>query len=170
MSASTGGPRVLLGIVPIEVCSSNGSTIIVNALLDNGSSHTFCSEDLLRRLDVKGRKVQYCVSTLTASDAEAAAVEVDLDVRGLDVNPSVAPLKGVCREPETYCMKDGLLLLGGQTPPNEPTQWTPVILHWKGHVSSLIVLHCHYEQGHVDVEQTLAATDVNTESFEDTPQ
>jgi hypothetical protein len=113
----------------------------------------------------RAAKDQRAVGLLTPNELDAAARWVLIqeqaeafpgDLRRLKLGqPVLAASRLSDLNP---CMKDGLLLLDGRTPPNEPTQWTPVILPSKGHVTSLIVLHCHNKQGHVGVEQTLAAT------------
>ena len=56
INAQGGCARVLLGIVPVKVMGSDGRTFInTNALLDNGSSQSFCTEALLQCLGIKGK-------------------------------------------------------------------------------------------------------------------
>ena len=82
LTASSAG-RVLLGIVPVRVRGANGKDVVTNALLDNGSSQCFCSEELRRQLGIKGKEVQYTLSTLTAANVPSMAIEVTIDVQGM---------------------------------------------------------------------------------------
>ena len=55
---------VMLPIVPVKVrASSGGNFVKTNALLDPGSTTTFCSIDLLNELNITGRYVQLTTTT-----------------------------------------------------------------------------------------------------------
>jgi hypothetical protein len=98
MVSSTTCPQVLLGIVPVKV-RANGKMVETNALLDNGSSQSFCSEALLRQLGIQGRKLEYSLSTLTQEDAPATAEEVTLDIQGMAPGATAVMLERVWSVP-----------------------------------------------------------------------
>ena len=57
---------VMLSIVPVKVrASSGGNFVKTYALLDPGSTTTFCSIDLLNELNVTGRYVQLTTTTIS---------------------------------------------------------------------------------------------------------
>ena len=58
-------PRTAMAVIPVKIRSkSSNQTIITYAFLDNGSSATFCTESLTRKLGVDGTKVKIFLSTL----------------------------------------------------------------------------------------------------------
>ncbi len=55
----------ILSILPVQVKSSKGGKIIQTyAFLDPGSTATFCSENLMRKLNMNGRKTQISLRTM----------------------------------------------------------------------------------------------------------
>jgi hypothetical protein len=98
LTSSSAG-RVLLGIIPVRVRGANGKDVVTNALMDNGSSQSFCSEDLRRQLGIKGKEVKYTLSTLTAENVPATATEVELQVLGMTTTSPVQ-LNSVWSVPE----------------------------------------------------------------------
>ena len=57
---------VMLPIVPVKVRTSSGGNFVKTyALLDPGSTTTFCSIDLLSKLNVTGRYVQLTTATIS---------------------------------------------------------------------------------------------------------
>ena len=70
-----------LGIIPIRVQGKNGKVVQTNALLDNGSQQSFCSEKLLRKLGINRKRVKYNVTTLTSQNQQHSGFEVNLTVQ-----------------------------------------------------------------------------------------
>ena len=79
------GPRVSLPIVPVQV-RVKGSVHVVStcALLDSGSTNSFCSEELTELLGVKGRKEKFTLTTLGGADSVEEAEVVDLEVSNIN--------------------------------------------------------------------------------------
>ena len=50
------------------------------ALLDSGSTNTFCSEDLLREFQLKGEKTILSLTTLDKANSQTHAMVVSLEV------------------------------------------------------------------------------------------
>ena len=68
----TGAGNVLpiLPVVPVRVMTSDGKlTITTYALLDSGSTNTFCSKRLLNDLGIEGQKQKLCLTTLEKQDS-----------------------------------------------------------------------------------------------------
>ena len=73
-------------VIPVKILSkSSNQTIITYAVLDNGSSATFCTESLMKKLDVDSTNVKISLSTL---EKKNSAVDLiwDLVVSDLDEN------------------------------------------------------------------------------------
>ncbi len=87
-SACTGaGDNCVLAIVPVKIKSKKSDkTIEVYAFMDPGSSATFCTESLARRLNVQGRKVDMMLSTMNSKKRVESYVLTDLEVSGLEEN------------------------------------------------------------------------------------
>lgn len=72
--------KILLPIVPVKVKSSN-KVVETYALLDSGSTSSFCTKELLNQLSVTGQNIQICTTTLTHSkQIQNAQVVKDLTV------------------------------------------------------------------------------------------
>lgn len=85
-SIGAGSFRVALPIVQVTVSTTAGDKVITTgALLDSGSTNTFCSSRLTRELGVKGEKVQLSLTTLESRnsvvDTERVSLKVS-DVKG----------------------------------------------------------------------------------------
>ena len=75
-------PRTAMAVIPVKIRSkSSNQTIITYAFLDNGSSATFCTESLMRKLGVDGTKVKISLSTLEKknSPVDSYLILSDLD-------------------------------------------------------------------------------------------
>ncbi|XP_039509456.1 uncharacterized protein LOC120464180 [Pimephales promelas] len=60
-----GGDNCVLSIVPVKVKSNKGDRIVETyAFLDAGSTATFCTEELQRKLNLKGKPTQILLSTM----------------------------------------------------------------------------------------------------------
>lgn len=74
--------KVSLPVVGVMVRSVDGQNEIrTHALLDSGSTRSFCTEWLIRQLNIVGRKITLSLGTLV-EETESPAVEVDLLARG----------------------------------------------------------------------------------------
>lgn len=78
-------PAIGLPIVPVKV-KGQGRTkeILTYALLDSGSNTTFCTESLLKKLDLKGSKSTLSLTTLHRKDEETQCSLVSLEVSGIN--------------------------------------------------------------------------------------
>ena len=77
-------PESYLPCVNVKV---NGQ--LVSALLDSGSSNTFCDQKLARTLGLKGRDVNYSITTLTSSGKDICSSLVDFNVTSVDGKESL---------------------------------------------------------------------------------
>jgi predicted aspartyl protease len=60
-----GAARIALPITPVIVRGfDSGQRVRTQALLDTGSTNTFCTEDLLRQLNVQGQTATMSLTTL----------------------------------------------------------------------------------------------------------
>ncbi|KAL7880597.1 hypothetical protein SRHO_G00028510 [Serrasalmus rhombeus] len=86
LSAVTGagGSDCILSIVPVRIKSKkSNNTIETYAFMDSGSSATFCSERLMRRLGVIGKRTQVLLRTMGQEKPVSCFVLSDLEVCGL---------------------------------------------------------------------------------------
>ena len=73
------------------VWRANNRTVITHTFLDNGSSATFCTESLVKKLGVEGTKVKVSRSTLEKKNGRVESYLIrDLVVSGLDENDLVS--------------------------------------------------------------------------------
>ena len=89
------------------VWRANNRTVITHAFLDNGSSATFCTESLVRKLGVEGTKVKTSQSTLEKKNSRVESYLIrDLVVSDLDENDFVS-LPALYTRPEIpVCEED----------------------------------------------------------------
>ena len=79
--------RCVLSILPVKVKSAKGNHIIKTyAFLDPGSSATFCSEHLMRKLNITERKNNFLLSTMGQKTVVPAYSLTGLEVSNLDSN------------------------------------------------------------------------------------
>ncbi|XP_068734645.1 uncharacterized protein [Montipora capricornis] len=80
--------RTAMAVIPVKIrLKSSNQTIITYAFLDNGSSATFCTESLMRKLGVDGTKVKISLSTLEKKNSPVDSYLIrDLVVSDLDEN------------------------------------------------------------------------------------
>ena len=85
---------VMLPIVPVKVrASSGGNFVKTYALLDPGSTTTFCSIDLLNELKLTGRYVQLTTTTISnRSVATNAQLIQNLEVCDFNENEHVVAM------------------------------------------------------------------------------
>lgn len=74
-----------LSIVPVKVKSKKGHTIVETyAILDQGSSASFCTTSLMNRLDIPGRGTKILLRTIGQEKVVGSCIVSDLEVAGLD--------------------------------------------------------------------------------------
>ena len=75
-----------LTIVPVKVKGNGSSKVICTyAMLDTGSTASFCTKDILKRLGVSGLQCKMSLATVN-NEGQHECVMVDLDVMDLDEN------------------------------------------------------------------------------------
>ncbi len=76
-----------LPIVPVQSKAKKGSRIITTyAFLDQGSTALFCTENLMRRLNLTGTKVWILLQTMGQEKVVSSHVLSGLEMAGLNVN------------------------------------------------------------------------------------
>lgn len=86
-SGLTGAGRdnCALSIVPVCVKSKKGSKVVTNyAFLDSGSSASFCTENLMTKLNLSAKKVRILMRTINQDKSITCHVLKDLEVSGLN--------------------------------------------------------------------------------------
>lgn len=82
-----GRDRCFLSILPVQVKSIKGDRIIQTyAFLDPGSHATFCSEHLMRRLSLVGRRTQFLLQTMGWERIVPSYECAELEVSGLETD------------------------------------------------------------------------------------
>jgi hypothetical protein len=82
--SDTSNYRICLPIVPVVVRNARSRTEVVTyALLDTGSTNSFCSLEVAQQLGVKGSKETVSLTTLAAANVPFEANVVDLEVSEL---------------------------------------------------------------------------------------
>lgn len=78
-----GGMRIALPIVPVRVYAEGDAGFIDSyALLDPGSTSSFCTEDLKCRLNATGKRQTLSVSTLEKANSSMECMVISLQVEG----------------------------------------------------------------------------------------
>jgi hypothetical protein len=75
--------------MPVVTVNVNGH-YKVNAFLDNGSSSSFCSSDLVQALGLEGQSIHYCLSTMSKSGEPVSSQVVNFDVCSLNGSESLS--------------------------------------------------------------------------------
>ena len=79
--AGAGVNRVALPLVPVTAISPDGSrSLTTYALLDSGSTTTFCTKKLVESLRLDGKKGTLSLSTLERTGSSFETLQVSLDV------------------------------------------------------------------------------------------
>lgn len=82
-----GDDRCLLSILQVQVKSIKGDRVInTYAFLDPGSTATFCSEHLMQRLNISGRRTSFLLQTMGQERVVPAYSLSSLEVSGLGNN------------------------------------------------------------------------------------
>ena len=82
-----------MAILPVKVRRRGSEkAIAIYAFLDNGSSSTYCTEALMRQLNINGPKTKISLTALDKKDSLIDSFLVhDLEVTDLDENYIVKP-------------------------------------------------------------------------------
>ena len=88
MVSLDGRTKTAMAILPVKVRLKGGSTTVTTyAVLDSGSSFTFCIEALMEQLGVSGLKTKISLTTLEKSDNLVDSFLIqNLEVSDLDEN------------------------------------------------------------------------------------
>ena len=89
-----------LQIVPVKVKTSDGTWIKTNAFLDNGSNMSFCSQALINKIGIQGRKTSISLTTL---DNKGVLVEGELfalQIQDCNQGDFITELSSVICRPE----------------------------------------------------------------------
>ena len=81
-----GSSSTMMAIIPVIVRSPDGSrSVVTQAFLDLGSSASFCTDSLLKKLNAEGKSVNLKMLTATAGNQSVQCKEVNgLSISGLD--------------------------------------------------------------------------------------
>ena len=78
-------PVIGLAIVPVKVKAVGSDRIVETyAFLDDGSNTSFCSEDLMKRLNVKGKKTTLSLTTMEKTNSKTESSVVSLELSNLN--------------------------------------------------------------------------------------
>lgn len=87
-----GKDQCVLSILPVKVKSAKGNHVITTyAFLDPGSSATFCSEHLMRKLNITGKITTFLLRTMGQERVVPAYTLSGLGVSDLDSNDFLYP-------------------------------------------------------------------------------
>ena len=109
-----GDDRCFLSILPVQVKSVKGDLIISTyAFLDPGSTATFCSEHLMQRLNIAGRRTSFRLQTMGQERVVPAYSLSSLEVSGLENNlfyklPEVLTQKKMPVSPDNIVKEEDL--------------------------------------------------------------
>ena len=81
--AESSSGTVYLCVVPVRVAHKNKS-ILTYAFLDQGSTHTFCDENLVKTLNLNGPETSIQIKTINGSSKVYKSILCDLEVSALN--------------------------------------------------------------------------------------
>ena len=80
-----------LAIVPVKVRALDGDTLVETyAFLDSGSNTSFCSQDLMKRLNIKGERTMLSLTTMEKANSKTESSIVGLELSDLNGKNTVA--------------------------------------------------------------------------------
>ena len=84
-SQTGAGSNGMLPILPVQVKARKGNKVIQTyAFLDSGSTSTFCSEALMRRLNLTGKRSKICLLTMSPKTTVSTYIVDELEISGLN--------------------------------------------------------------------------------------
>ena len=82
-----GDETSIFSIVPVQVKSHKGDTVLQTyAFLDHGSTSTFCTENLMKRLKITGQRTNILLRTMNQVKPEASYHITGLEIARMDSN------------------------------------------------------------------------------------
>lgn len=82
--------KMVLPVVPVKVRLTNSDEYVETyALLDSGSTSTFCTDSLLQRLQARGKKSRIKLTTLGSTNEIDTVIVDNLNVSDIDDNKSI---------------------------------------------------------------------------------
>ena len=82
---SSNGPAIGLSIVPVKVRAvGSDKTIETYAFLDTGSNTSFCSQKLMKQLNIKGKKTTLSLTTMEKAQSKTESSIVSLELSDLN--------------------------------------------------------------------------------------
>ena len=123
-----------MAVVPVKVHSrKTNRTVVTLAFLDSGSTATFCTASLMKKLDVRGPKVKISLSTLEKKNSLVDSYLLrDITVSDLDENDFIN-LSRLYTRPE-------IPVNGEDIPTQEDVDRLP-------HLNDVFIPHVHTEIG-----------------------
>ena len=88
VSATSSSTDCYLGVVPV-IIEAGGNIVHTNALLDNGSQKTLCTDSLVERLGASGRHVTFSVNSVNDRMIEYHGRQLDLTARPVNGGPAI---------------------------------------------------------------------------------
>lgn len=90
-NTGAGEEECVLAVVPVRLKSKKSERYVETyAFIDPGSTATFCTEDIQRKLNLKGRSIQFLPDTMGQDNSDShklmKSVLSDLEVCGLEEN------------------------------------------------------------------------------------
>lgn len=73
-----------LSILPVKVKAPEGNIVVTYAFLDPGSSATFCSEELMKKMNVTGKRTPFFLHTMGHEAVVPAFCLTGFEVAGLE--------------------------------------------------------------------------------------
>ena len=103
-----GNRECVLAIVPVRLKSKKGTrTVETYAFIDQGSSATFCTEKVMRMLNLRGRKTEILLRTMGQEKLVHSHILSDLEVSGLEEEMYI-DLPSVFTQPEIPVKKENI--------------------------------------------------------------
>ncbi len=79
--SGAGNNECILPIVPVQIKHKKDTKIIKTyAFLDQGCTATFCTEELVKKLNIRGRKTEFLLRTLSQEQKVNSYELTDLEV------------------------------------------------------------------------------------------
>lgn len=100
-----GNSECILPIVPVQIKHKKDTRIIKTyAFLDQGSTVTFCTEELAKKLNMRGRKTEFLLRTIAQEQKVNSYELTDLEVCGLEEQDYIQ-LPNVYTQPDITAKK-----------------------------------------------------------------
>ncbi len=112
-----GGSNGILSIFPVNVKYTKGNKVIQTyAFLDPGSTETFCSENLMERLNIKGKRTKIHLHTMSHNTVVPSYI-----VKGLEISAFTDNFHEL---PSMFTQKEMPVTVNNIIPEEELAKWT----------------------------------------------